>query len=160
MPRIDDFTLANAVSYVPRKPQHHEAPEWVGSDADYYITVCAEPRGTNHFCFPTMGNVILDSIKFRNEKRIWFCSLAVLMPDHIHLIINFGDAPRIARVLGDWKHWLAHQHGISWQRNFFEHRLRNEESDRNKGEYIFQNPVRAGLVEKAEDWPYVWVALG
>ena len=41
---------------------------------------------------------------------------------------------------------------------FFEHRLRKEESFREKADYILANPVRAGLVERAEDWPYVFIA--
>jgi putative transposase len=34
--------------------------------------------------------------------------------------------------------------------------LRREESLQQKVDYILNNPVRAGLAEKPEDWPYVW----
>lgn len=43
---------------------------------------------------------------------------------------------------------------VIWQRGFFDHLLRNSESYSQKWNYVEQNPVRAGLVEKAEDWPY------
>ena len=56
----------------------------------------------------------------------------------------------------DWKHWTAVQCGIEWQRDFHDHRLRRDESFSEKSDYILQNPVRAQLVERAEDWPYVW----
>jgi hypothetical protein len=59
-------------------------------------------------------------------------------------------------VVSGWKKWTASQLGIGWQRDFFEHRLRNDESARQKADYILYNPVRAGLVERPEDWPYVW----
>lgn len=59
-------------------------------------------------------------------------------------------------VITAWKHYTATQLGIRWQRDFFDHRLRREESAREKEDYIWNNPVRAGLVKRKEDWPYVW----
>jgi hypothetical protein len=41
-----------------------------------------------------------------------------------------------------------------WQRDFFDHRLRDDESFEEKAAYILNNPVRAGLVNRFEDWPY------
>jgi REP element-mobilizing transposase RayT len=41
-----------------------------------------------------------------------------------------------------------------WQREFFDHVLRSEESYAEKWEYMRQNPVRAGLTPRAEDWPF------
>lgn len=41
-----------------------------------------------------------------------------------------------------------------WQREFFDHVLRSEENYAQKWEYVRSNPVRAGLVARAEDWPY------
>ncbi|MGD1019727.1 MAG: transposase [Verrucomicrobiia bacterium] len=41
-----------------------------------------------------------------------------------------------------------------WQREFFDHVLRSEESYAEKWEYVRQNPVRAGLTARVEDWPY------
>ena len=37
----------------------------------------------------------------------------------------------------------------------FDHVLRNGESYYHKWEYVGENPVRAGLVSRAEDWPYL-----
>jgi len=102
--------------------------------------------------------MILESVKHRNEKQIWFCHLVVLMPDHIHLVVSFPDLPAFAPVIGSWKHWLSHQHGISWQENFFDHRIRERENSAEKITYILQNPVRAKLVRRSEDWPYTWIA--
>jgi REP element-mobilizing transposase RayT len=41
-----------------------------------------------------------------------------------------------------------------WQREFFDHVLRSEESYAEKWEYVRQNPVRAGLATGVEDWPF------
>jgi putative transposase len=61
-----------------------------------------------------------------------------------------------AKIIGDWKRWGAHHCGITWQENFFEHRLRKEESLDQKGQYLINNPVRAGLVADSMEWPYFW----
>ena len=53
---------------------------------------------------------------------------------------------------------MAKTIGISWQRDFFEHRLRKDESFRQKADYILLNPVRAGLTRNPNDWPYVFIA--
>ena len=41
-----------------------------------------------------------------------------------------------------------------WQRGFFDHVLRKDESYGQKWTYVRDNPVRAGLVANADDWPY------
>jgi hypothetical protein len=41
-----------------------------------------------------------------------------------------------------------------WQREFFDHILRSNESYAEKWNYVRENPVRAGLVQSADDWPY------
>lgn len=64
----------------------------------------------------------------------------------------------ISERVSNWKRWLATQHRIQWQGGFFEHRLRSFESREEKAHYILQNPVRAGLAQKAEDWPFVWIS--
>ncbi len=79
------------------------------------------------------------------------------MPDHCHALLSFPEAgPSIIKTIADWKHWLAFKLKIRWQRDFFEHRIRRDESGEQKMAYILENPVRAKLVACAEEWPYVW----
>ena len=63
-------------------------------------------------------------------------------------------------VLSKWKEWVAKEVGINWQRDFFEHRLRHDESRVEKADYILQNPVRKQLVARIEQWPFVYFADG
>ena len=44
--------------------------------------------------------------------------------------------------------------GPYWQKGFFDHVLRGSESASEKWAYGRNNPVRAGLVQRADDWPY------
>ena len=41
-----------------------------------------------------------------------------------------------------------------WQRGFFDHVIRHSESYAAKWNYVRDNPVRAGLVSDADDWPF------
>jgi putative transposase len=134
----------------------HETPHWIPPDRTYFVTVCARDRARNTFCHPEIGTPIFESIRQRNEKKVWYCQLAVLMPDHIHLILDFPDEVPMTKALRDWKSYLGRTHGIAWQKNYFDHRLRNYEQFGLKAEYVFLNPERAGLVERAENWAYTW----
>jgi putative transposase len=85
----------------------------------------------------------------------------VLMPDHVHLFVSLS---RQAPSLSVWKKSL--KNAISkvlrlatisaphWEKGFFDRVIRSDESYDQKWEYVRQNPVRAGLVRSAEDYPY------
>ena len=81
----------------------------------------------------------------------------VLMPDHVHLFV----CGSIDFVLGQWVRLLKRKlsHSIPskpphWQEGFFDHLIRHSESYGEKWAYVCSNPVRAGLVTNAGDWPW------
>jgi putative transposase len=81
----------------------------------------------------------------------------VIMPDHVHLFAR-GN---YSFVLTQWMRLLKRNlsEAISatpphWHKGFFDHLIRHSESYSEKWHYVWQNPVRAGLVTDAEDWPY------
>lgn len=49
---------------------------------------------------------------------------------------------------------LMAREGTLWQTDFRDTQLRRHESYAAKWEYVRQNPVRAGLVKHADEWPY------
>ena len=84
----------------------------------------------------------------------------VIMPDHVHLFVPSGADFSLGRWIGPLKQALAgaanlsRQVGQIWQEGFFDHVLRSDESYSQKWNYVRENPVRAGLVNSAEEWPY------
>jgi REP element-mobilizing transposase RayT len=89
----------------------------------------------------------------------------VIMPDHIHLFVSGSHDFELGRWMGMLKQCLekvltatASPTGRRlqkiWQRRFFDHVLRSEESYEQKWEYVRDNPVRAGFVTDPDDWPY------
>ena len=90
------------------------------------------------------------------------------MPDHVHLIFTplyDGDSLHsVAEIMQGIKGASAHKinrllnrSGQVWQRESFDRVLRREDSIRAKVEYMVQNPVRAGLVQNAAEYRWLWV---
>ena len=142
-----------------RKSLPHEVPLWLDPNKeDYFVTICCQERGRNQLATPEIAPALIDTLKHRNDRQIWYAHLAVVMPDHVHFILSFGRMDkRMQAIMSKWKEWTAKTLGIRWQRDFFEHRLRRDESFREKADYVLANPVRAGLVKRWEDWPYVFI---
>src|SRR5436190_945036 len=142
-----------------RKKLPHERPLWLRpEDEIFFITVCCEPRGKNQLCYSNIGRAIFDSVEFRNQNAVWYAHLVCLMPDHLHALISFPYDRPMRQIISDWKRFLATTLNVEWQCDFFDHRLRKDESYREKADYIRANPVRAGFVKAPEDWPYYWQA--
>jgi putative transposase len=80
------------------------------------------------------------------------------MPDHLHMLVAFSGEANLSNLIKDFKRIAARKSKIEWQRNFFDDRLRHDESETEKYEYILQNPVRAGLIGEGEKWPFVFSA--
>ena len=80
----------------------------------------------------------------------------LLMPDHLHAFIAFSPHQAMTKTISDWKQYTAKKLKIDWQCNFFDHRLRNDAELQEKWGYVLNNPVRAGLCESPEEWPYVF----
>jgi putative transposase len=142
-----------------RRALPHETPLWVDvSRSVYFITCCVQDRGEKPFFRPETARGLLDSITHRIEKGEWWVYAATVMPDHVHLVLSFPEETVITNSLRNWKHWTSQAFEFQWQRDFFEHRLRSDESLQEKLDYVLQNSVRAGLVAEWRDWPFTLVA--
>jgi REP-associated tyrosine transposase len=81
----------------------------------------------------------------------------VIMPDHIHLFVANNSDISLSQWVRLLKRDLSQAILISpphWQKGFFDHLIRSSESYSEKWEYVFQNPVRAGLVSNSDDWQW------
>jgi len=77
------------------------------------------------------------------------------MPDHFHWLFMLGGRLTLGRVLAKFKVQSSRlwndQTGV-WQRDYFEHRLRESESSEAYGFYVFMNPYRAKLITDDQTW--------
>ena len=77
----------------------------------------------------------------------------------MHLFVCGGDDFKLEQWVSGLKRSISVGLGATknrplWQPGFFDHLLRSNESYDQKWEYVRQNPVRARLVNMAEEWPY------
>lgn len=124
-------------------------------------TICAN----RHPCFKCAKKSNVVSAKLM-ESGLWGDSRLlcwVLMPDHMHALIELGQERTLSALMQRVKavSALAVQRsgGISgqfWMPGFHDRALRAEESVREAAAYILHNPVRAGLVAAPREYPYLW----
>jgi len=139
-----------------RKKLPHAVPQWVPPGSWFFVTIKCIPKGKNQLCRAQTGDAVLAAVKYNHEKLIWHCRLALLMPDHLHAILAFPSSPGMEAILKNCKKFVARRDGIEWQRDFFDHRLRNDPELQEKISYILMNPVRKGLCECAEEWSWLY----
>ncbi len=85
----------------------------------------------------------------------------VIMPDHVHLLLTVGEGMTIEKAMqmikGRFSYRLKEEFGYAgevWQRGFSEVQMMNQESLDAHRKYIAENPVKAGLVDSAETYPF------
>ena len=135
-----------------RKKLSHIVPQWVPEGSRFFITIKCVPPGKNQLCQADIGDEVLAAMAHNHENHLWHCCLCLLMPDHLHAILSFPREPGMKTLVTNWKKYVAVKFGIEWQRDFFDHRLRDPHQLEEKTGYILMNPVRKGLCERSEDW--------
>jgi len=140
----------------------HDIPLWVDPHRQiYFITINCRERFRNQLAMSEVAEPLFETVQHRQERHLWWPYLFLLMPDHLHALVSFPPSGKpIRSIVSKWKEWTAKQLGIAWQSDFFEHRLRHDESRRQKADYILENPVRRNLIARPEDWPFVYSADG
>ena len=139
-----------------RRALPHDPPLFVDASKEvFFITICCKKRGANQLCYPEVASLLFHATQSYQCQQRWFVPVLLLMPDHVHFLASFSRDVKMTNVVASWKRFTSKYARINWQRDFFDHRLRGGEGWREKSDYILQNPVRAGLIEKYEDWPYV-----
>jgi putative transposase len=84
---------------------------------------------------------------------------ASVMPDHVHILFSAGKALTVGQTVASWKTTVRRQlqYAESFQRDFWEHRLRDNENAEDYALYVFLNPYRAGVLGGDEQWSGWWV---
>ena len=118
----------------------------------YFVTCCTDKRRKLFMDKVAVQWVINELSKSRDILK-WRVGGVVVMPDHVHLFCCPLDRydHDLSRFVGAWRSAVSRHlnardgEGSVWQKSFFDHILRSDESYGNKWEYVRQNPERAGL---------------
>lgn len=78
------------------------------------------------------------------------------MPEHVHLLMSEPQQGFLADAMHYLKLSFAKRLGtaVFWQKRYYDRNVRDEREFREKLRYIHRNPVKAGLCELPEEWPW------
>ena len=127
-------------------------------NAEYFLTVCTDARRPG-LTKPMVATVILAGMRAMEADSTWQLRCAVVMPDHIHLLIILRErltlGKSIARLKSETSSALASVgSALDWERDFYDHHVRPDDDHLALFLYIFLNPYRANLCPRDERWPW------
>ncbi|MBP3983772.1 transposase [Pseudoxanthomonas helianthi] len=108
------------------------------------------------------AGIVVDELRRLASKNTVTHIAWVLMPDHVHWLfrLNNGSLSRCVQALKARSARAIHQYenetGPLWQAGYYDHRLRDERDLHAQARYLVENPLRKGLVERVEDYPFWW----
>ncbi len=124
------------------------------------MTICAHMH-SNLFQRNEVAELLVATITKYRDAGEFELEEFVVMPDHIHLLLSLEAEQRLSRVVQLVKGGFSHElqkHGFEfpavWQAGYYDRRVRNAEEYAQIKQYIRQNPVRRGLVQRAEEYTY------
>ncbi len=96
-----------------------------------------------------------DAARTTGFRLLAYC----FMPDHLHLLVEGSEGSELAWLMKSFKQASSFDYKQRngrplWQRSFYDHVLRGPDELQPALEYIMANPVRAGLVEDADTYPF------
>ena len=124
--------------------------------------MCAHDR-QSYFSDQRIAKLIVDEIDYRvNVVQEVAIPVYCVMPDHLHMLLKLQST--YGKTLQNWisafkRHTAKDMNDLFsikpvWQKNFYEHIVRKEESLENIASYIVDNPVRENLVKNWHEYPY------
>jgi len=133
-------------------------PHWELGGATYFVTF----RLLKGVLSDKECQIVLDHL-IDGEGVFYNLPIAVVMPDHCHLLIRpkpSYDLPRVMRgIKGVSARLINHSRGTTgsiWQDESQDRIVRNEDEAIEKAQYIFDNPRRAELVDNPLNYPFLY----
>ncbi|MCU0540483.1 MAG: transposase [Desulfobacterales bacterium] len=106
------------------------------------------------------AEIVLSSLLWLENEKGSMLSAAVVMPDHVHFVVELGTCP-LPQLVHSFKSFTANRinrlldrSGPFWQAQYHDHAIRRDEVLNDVVLYLLNNPVRAGLVTDFHDWPF------
>jgi putative transposase len=126
----------------------------------YFVTTDSWERHAL-FINTSLANIVVEQISACRDRGFYKLHAFVLMPEHLHVLLTPGDETTIEKAMQMIKGGSAHRIGVErpqafpiWHRSFHDRWIRDAEQFWQAKSYIEQNPVKAKLVESAQQ--YAW----
>ena len=118
--------------------------------------------GACHLARPEIAELVAEALRRFDGKRYSLRAWCV-MPNHVHVVFTVFPGESLEKILHSWKSYTAHQAneilhrtGEFWQREYYDHMVRDEQELAHFSRYTVENPAKAHL----QDWRWVWPSAG
>lgn len=116
--------------------------------------------------------IVIGHLGSRLARRDGLCLGFVIMPDHVHALVWFPEIRQLSRFMNEWKGessraikvlfrtefptYFSHvdEGDPIWQARYYGFNIWSRKKVEEKLDYMYMNPVRAGLVDRAIDWSW------
>jgi menaquinone-specific isochorismate synthase len=105
-----------------------------------------------------VAGVVAEALRHFDDKRYRLLAWCI-MPNHVHVVARLFPGHTLASVVHSWKSFSAKKangilqlQGVFWQREYYDHLIRNEDELGRSMLYVAENPAKARL----GNWPWVW----
>ena len=130
------------------------------SESTYFVATSTWKK-KNILQSERMAGLLIDVLQNYRAQQKYLLHEFVIMPNHFHLLITPVNDTTLERAMqlikGGFSFRAQKELGIQgeiWQTSFFDRRIRDAAEYQKYKEYIWQNPVAAGLAASAEKFPF------
>ena len=109
---------------------------------------------------PAIGNLVEESLLKWDGERYKLIAW-VIMPNHVHLLLSPLVAHTVADIMHSIKSFTSHEAnkllnrtGHFWSKEYYDRYIRDQRHFVSTIAYIENNPVKARLCTKPEEWPW------
>jgi len=106
-----------------------------------------------------IADLVADTLQHFDGQRYLLFAWCV-MPNHVHVLTRILPGSTLASVVHSWKSFSSKQankilqvSGTFWEREYYDHLVRDDAEFARAVEYVASNPTKAGL----KGWRWVWV---
>ena len=118
-------------------------------------------HGACHLEDPMIAGLVADALKKFDGSRYRLFAWCI-MPNHVHAVFQPILPSQLEDILHSWKSYTAHEANRIqnlkgedfWQREYFDHLIRDGKQFDRAIRYTAENPIKAGM----KDWSWVYVA--
>lgn len=103
---------------------------------------------------------VVEKILLETDGRNYRMEAWVIMPNHVHLVVDVWDMP-LVKLINGWKgkssreaNKLLGRRGAFWQEDYYDTLIRDAAHLKRVIRYTEQNPAKAFLAKTARDWPW------
>ena len=113
---------------------------------------------------PCCAEIVQEALLYFDGERYRLLEWCV-MPNHVHVLVHCLKGTLLGEMVKSWKihssreiNRMLGRQGRLWALDYHDRYIRDMDHLANARSYIRQNPVKAGLCRKPEDW--VWSSAG